>query len=63
MAPNPYLITSASMVPAPMTHVKLNGKNYVYWSRSVEIYLRGKGLYSHLQLETPPENSSTTLWD
>jgi hypothetical protein len=63
MAPNPDLITSASMVPAPMTHVKLNGKNYVYWSRSVEVYLRGKGLYSHLQLETPPENSSTSLWD
>jgi hypothetical protein len=47
MAPPSDLIASASMGPAPMTLVKLSGKNYVYWSRYVEVYLRGKGLFSH----------------
>ena len=45
MAPNFDLITSASMGPATMTLVELNGKNYGHWSRFVEVYLRGKGLY------------------
>jgi hypothetical protein len=63
MAPNSDLITSTSMGPATMTLVKLNGKNYGYWSRSVEVYLRGKGLYSHLESGQPPENSNKSHWD
>ena len=63
MAPPSDLITSASMGPAPMTLMKLNGKNYVYWSRSVEVYLRGKGLFSHLESGQTPDNSSKSLWD
>ena len=30
------------LVNAPMTHVKLNGKNYSYWARSIEDFLKGK---------------------
>lgn len=48
MATKSDLIPYASLATAPMTSVKLNGKNYVYWSHSVEVFLRGKGLYSHL---------------
>jgi hypothetical protein len=63
MDPNSNLITSASMGPATMTLVKLNGKNYGYWSQSVEVYLRGKGLYSHLESKQPLANSSQSLWN
>ena len=49
--------------PVPMTNVKLNCKTYVYWSQFVEVYLQGKGLYSHLESGQPPKNSSTSLWD
>jgi hypothetical protein len=37
-----------SLVNAPMTLVKLNGKNLIYWARSVEVFLKGKGLFIHL---------------
>lgn len=47
----------------PLTSVKLNGKNYVYWARSVEVSLRGKGLYTHLQSGKPTDSTSTSLWD
>ena len=39
-----------SLVNAHMTHVKLNGKNYIYWARSIEVFLKGKGLFTHLIL-------------
>lgn len=55
--------TSASMGNIPLTSVKLNGKNYVYWARSVEVSLRGKGLYTHLQSGKPTDSTSTSLWD
>jgi hypothetical protein len=63
------LTTSASMGNAsfmgnaPMTSVKLTGKNYVYWARSVEVFLRGKGLYTHLQSGKPSDSTSSSLWD
>jgi uncharacterized membrane protein YeiB len=63
MASNSNLITFAFVGPALMTLVKLNGKNYVYWLLSVEVYLCGKGLYSHLESGKPFENSSTSSWD
>jgi hypothetical protein len=49
--------------PAPTTYVKLNGKNYVYWARSMEEFLRGKGLNHHLHSGKPLDSSSTSLWD
>jgi hypothetical protein len=57
------LTTSASMGNAPMTSVKLNGKNYIYWARSVEVFLRGKGLYNHLQSGKPSDPTTASLWD
>jgi hypothetical protein len=40
MASKSDLITSALMINAPMTYVKLNGENYVYWARSVDVFLK-----------------------
>jgi hypothetical protein len=62
MATKSDLISSASLVNAPMTSVKLNGKNYVYWARFVKVFLRGKGTYHHLTLGKPSNSSSTSLW-
>lgn len=33
-----------------MTSVKFNGKNEIYWLRSVEVFLRRKGLFDHSYL-------------
>jgi hypothetical protein len=63
MATKSNLITSASMVNALMMSMKLNGKNYVYWARSVEVFLIGKGLYHHFMSEKPSKFNSTGLWD
>jgi hypothetical protein len=63
MAPKSNIIPTATMGNTPMTCVKLNGKNYVYWARSVEIFLKGKGLYDHLTSGKPSEASSNSRWD
>lgn len=63
MAAELDIIPLAPLVDAPMTFVRLNGKNYVYWSRSVEVFLEGKGLYDHLILDKPQNTSSTSLWE
>jgi hypothetical protein len=31
-----------------MAFIKFNGKNYIYWPWSVEIFLRGKSFFDHL---------------
>lgn len=43
----------------PMTSVKLNGKNNVFWLKSVEVCLKGKGLSSHLVYTKPNPTSPT----
>lgn len=53
MATKLDIVPSAPLVIAPMTFVKLNGKNYVYWVWSVEVFLKGKCLYDHLTLDKP----------
>jgi hypothetical protein len=57
------LPTSSTLSNAPMTSVKLNGKNYVYWARSVEVFLKGKGLYTHLQSCKSSDPTTANLWD
>jgi hypothetical protein len=42
-----------SLINAPMTYVKLNGKNYSYWARSVEVFLKSKGWFPHLTSGKP----------
>lgn len=49
-----------------ITSHKLNGKNYLPWSRSVEMVIRGKGRYGYLDGSTkkPVESDSFFLtWD
>lgn len=43
----------------PMILMKLNGKNYVLWSKSFEIFLKGKGLLSYLIDSNPDATNST----
>ncbi|KAG6667423.1 hypothetical protein CIPAW_01G100200 [Carya illinoinensis] len=43
----------------PMTSVKLDGKNYISWSKSATIFLKGKELSSHLVNPKPDSNNST----
>ncbi|KAG2720948.1 hypothetical protein I3760_02G058300 [Carya illinoinensis] len=50
----------APNISMPMISVKLNGKNYMLWSRSVEMFLKGKGLRrTHLIDPIPASTSST----
>lgn len=41
-----------------MTSTKFNGKNYIYWALSVEIFLRGKGLFNHLLYDKASSSAS-----
>ena len=41
--------TETPLVNAPMTQVKLNGKNYVYWAWFVKVFLKGKGLSNSIE--------------
>ncbi|KAG6631689.1 hypothetical protein CIPAW_13G107300 [Carya illinoinensis] len=41
----------------PMISVKLDGKNYMLWSKSVTVFLKGKGLFSHLVNPKPNSNN------
>ena len=50
-----YTLTST---PAPLSETpiittqKLNWKNYLSWSASVELWFLGQGQYDHLEIET-----------
>ncbi|KAG2689806.1 hypothetical protein I3760_09G156600 [Carya illinoinensis] len=44
-----------------MTTVKLNGKNYILWSKSVEMFLKGKGLHRTHLVDSMPESTSSTF--
>ncbi|XP_042946557.1 uncharacterized protein LOC122279793 isoform X1 [Carya illinoinensis] len=55
---------SMSLAPninMPMTSVKLNGKNYMLWSRSVEMFLKGKGLRRTHLIDPIPASTSPTF--
>ena len=56
-AVNPDL-SSAALFNSPMTLVKLNGTNYVLWSRSVQVFLKGKGLKKYLVDPKPKEGTA-----
>jgi hypothetical protein len=57
-----------------MTNMKLNRKNYSYWARSVEVFLKDRGLFPHLTSSKPkgiapsltsgkPEGIAPSLWE
>ena len=50
------------LVNATMTHVKLNGKNYIYWAWSVEVFLKGKDLFTCL-ISGMPKDTTPSLWE
>ncbi|KAG6656204.1 hypothetical protein CIPAW_04G005900 [Carya illinoinensis] len=53
-------LSLAPNISMPMTSVKLNGKNYMLWSRSIKMFLKGKGLRpTHLIDPIPASTSST----
>jgi hypothetical protein len=62
MATRSEFISSFSTLNSPMTSINFNGKNYIYWARSVEIFLRGQGLSDHLSSNTPKSSSITTAF-
>jgi hypothetical protein len=43
-----------------MTSPKFNGKKYIYWVHSVEIVLRGKGLFNHLLYDKALSSASVS---
>jgi hypothetical protein len=53
LATNNDVILSTSAILHPITSVKLNEKNYIYWALVVEIHLCGRGLFHHLEKEKP----------
>ncbi|KAF5452519.1 hypothetical protein F2P56_027505 [Juglans regia] len=51
----------APNISMPMTSVKLNGKNYMLWSKSVEVFLKGKGLCRTHLIDPMPNSASSTF--
>ncbi|KAG2670262.1 hypothetical protein I3760_14G077600 [Carya illinoinensis] len=54
-------LSIAPNVNMPMTTVKLNGKNYILWSKSVEMFLKGKGLRRTHLVDSMLESTSSTF--
>ncbi|KAG2712596.1 hypothetical protein I3760_04G134200 [Carya illinoinensis] len=48
-----------------MTTVKLNGKNYILWSKSIEMFLKSKGLCCPHLVDSMPDSTSYifTQWE
>jgi hypothetical protein len=63
MATKSDIVPSTSLVNALMTTVTLNGKNYIYQARSVEVFLKGNGLFNHLTSDKPKDENVTSLWE
>lgn len=54
----PSGVPSTAMFNGPITSVKFNGTNYVLWSRSVQVFLKGRGLKKYLVDTKPTEGTS-----
>ncbi|KAG2704847.1 hypothetical protein I3760_05G025500 [Carya illinoinensis] len=54
-------LSIAPNVNMPMTTVKLNGKNYILWSKSVEMFLKGKGIRRTHLVDSMSESTSSTF--
>ncbi|KAG2702423.1 hypothetical protein I3760_06G089200 [Carya illinoinensis] len=51
----------APNINMPMITVKLNGKNYILWSKSVEMFLKGKDLRRTHLVDPMPNSTSSTF--
>ena len=53
----------ADIVPivSKITKHKLNGSNYIEWSKTIKIYLRSLAKDDHLT-EEPPNDNTRKLW-
>ncbi|KAG6508688.1 hypothetical protein ZIOFF_034068 [Zingiber officinale] len=59
-------IPQSSSHPAQITTIKLNGDNFLRWSQSVKMYIRGRGMISYLtgEKKTPSEKDPMhATWD
>ena len=59
-------IASFESTSLQITPHKLNGKNYLQWSRSVQMVIRGKGKFGYLDGSIPepnPTESTFSNWD
>lgn len=60
MATKSDLVSSST---TSMTLIKFIGGSYIYWARSVEMFLRGKGLSDHLISDKSKSGDSSSPWD
>ena len=52
--------------PVQITTIRLNGDNYLRWSQSVRMYIRGRGKIGYLTGEKKapaPEDPTYATWD
>ncbi|KAL5857493.1 hypothetical protein ACOSQ3_004951 [Xanthoceras sorbifolium] len=52
--------------PVKITTIKLNGDNFLHWSLSVQMYIRGRGKLGYLtgdKAEPPASDAQYTVWD
>ncbi|XP_073030656.1 uncharacterized protein [Primulina eburnea] len=62
----PVLSASDNSLPFQITSFKLSGRNYLQWSRSVQLIIRGKGRFGYLDgsISTPNQSDpSFAAWD
>ena len=58
--------SSDNSSPIPLTVFKLNGPNFLPWSRSIQLLIRGKGKYCYLDGSIPQPSStdpSYSTWE
>ena len=58
--------TSDNPISLQITSFKMNGRNFLQWSRSVQMVIRGKGKFGYLDRSIPrpaPSDPSYPTWD